>query len=82
MTTLMKYDGQQWIETGDLTYHYTGNQMEIEIPRRLLNISQDQLVIDFKWSDNPEELADPISFCLNGDTAPNRRFNYRLIWKK
>jgi hypothetical protein len=82
ITTLMKYDGQQWIEAGDLIYRYTGNQMEIEIPRRLLNISQDQLVIDFKWSDNPEEMADPVSFCLNGDTAPNRRFNYRLIWKK
>jgi hypothetical protein len=82
MTTLMKYDGQQWIEGSDLTYYYTGNQMEIEIPRSLLNITHDQLVIDFKWSDNPEELIDPISFCLNGDTAPNRRFNYRLIWKK
>lgn len=81
-TTLMKYDGQQWIEAGDLAYHYADNEMEIEIPRSLMNISKEQLVIDFKWSDNPEELADPISFCLNGDTAPNRRFNYRFIWEK
>jgi hypothetical protein len=38
--------------------------------------------MDFKWSDNPEKLENPISFALNGDTAPNRRFNYRLKWKK
>ena len=82
LTTLMKYEHEQWIEISDLNYRYTGNKLEIEIPRQLLNIDQNQFVIDFKWSDNPKELEDPISFCLNGDTAPNRRFNYRLIWKK
>ena len=81
-TTLMKYENEQWMEVSELNYHYAGNELEIEIPRRLLNISQDQFVIDFKWSDNPGELDDPISLCLEGDTAPNRRFNYRLIWKK
>ena len=81
-TTLMKYENEQWVEISELNYHYAGNELEIEIPRRLLNISQDQFVIDFKWSDNPRELDDPISLCLEGDTAPNRRFNYRLIWKK
>jgi hypothetical protein len=39
------------------------------------------LTIDFKWSDNPEKLEDPISFALNENTAPNRRFNYRLNGK-
>jgi len=81
-TTLMKYEHEKWMEVSELNYHYAGNKLEIEIPRRLLNIGQDQFVIDFKWSDNPKELDDPISLCLEGDTAPNRRFNYRLIWKK
>ena len=82
VTTLMKYENEQWIEVSELNYRYAGYELEIEIPRQLLNINQNQFVIDFKWSDNPEKLEDPISFCLNGDTAPNRRFNYRLIWKK
>ena len=82
VTTLMKYENEQWIEVSELNYRYAGNELEIEIPCQLLNINQNQFVIDFKWSDNPEKLEDPISFCLNGDTAPNRRFNYRLIWKK
>ena len=81
-TTLMRYENEKWVEISHLNYRKENNQLEIEIPRRLLNLSQDQFIIDFKWSDNPEELVDPISFCLNGDTAPNRRFNYRLIWEK
>jgi hypothetical protein len=82
LTTLKKYEDGQWVEISDLNYRYMGNELEIEIPRRLLDISKHQFVIDFKWSDNPKVLEDPISFCLDGDTAPNRRFNYRLIWKK
>ncbi|MFA6838341.1 MAG: hypothetical protein WCR12_05810 [Dysgonamonadaceae bacterium] len=82
LTTLKKYENDQWIEISDLKYSYIGNELEIEIPRRSLDLSKHQFVIDFKWSDNPKVLEDPISLCLDGDTAPNRRFNYRLIWKK
>ncbi len=78
----MKYKQDKWVEISDLAYRCNGNEIEFEIPRRLLNITQKQFVIDFKWSDNPEELADSISSCLNRDAVPNRRFNYRLIWKK
>ena len=81
-TTLMKYEQDKWVEISTLAYRYSDNKMEIEIPIHLLSISQDHLVMDFKWSDNPEKLESPISFALNGDTAPNRRFNYRLKWKK
>jgi hypothetical protein len=81
-TTLMKYEQDKWVETSDLAYRYNGNKMEIEIPAHLLSVKGDHLVMDFKWSDNPEKLEDPVSFALNGDTAPNRRFNYRLKWKK
>jgi len=81
-TTLMKYEQDKWVEISTLAYRYSDNKMEIEIPIHLLSISQDYLVMDFKWSDNPEKLENPISFALNGDTAPNRRFNYRLKWKK
>jgi hypothetical protein len=78
----MKFQQDEWVEVGDLAYRYNGNKMEIEIPASLLPLEGDQLTIDFKWSDNPEKLEDPISFALNGDTAPNRRFNYRLKWKR
>ena len=85
-TTLMQYHTNEssgtWAEVASLEYRYYNNELEIKVPRRLLNLDEDAITIDFKWSDNPSELEDPISFCLNGDTAPNRRFNYRLIWNK
>ena len=52
------------------------------MPRKLLGLTGDGFTFDFKWSDNAYELEDPISLCLHGDTAPNRRFNYRCIWNR
>jgi hypothetical protein len=52
------------------------------VPRRLLNLNGDTFSFDFHWADNPTNLVDPISLCISGDSAPDRRFNYRYIWKK
>jgi len=85
-TTLMRYDAAHpenpWVEVADLKYRCSGNKLEVSVPRKLLGLSGDQFTFDFKWSDNAAELKDPISLCTDGDTAPNRRFNYRCIWKK
>lgn len=85
-TTLMRYDASsqdhQWVEAGDLDFRVAGNKLEVSVPRKLLGLSGDQFTFDFKWSDNALELKDPISCCTDGDTAPNRRFNYRCIWGK
>jgi len=85
-TTLMRYDTAHpenpWVEVADLKYRCSGNKLEVSVPRKLLGLLGDQFTFDFKWSDNAGELKDPISLCTDGDTAPNRRFNYRCIWKK
>jgi len=85
-TTLMRYDASHpenpWVAVADLKYRYVGNEMEISVPRKLLGLSESKFTFDFKWSDNAADLKDPISLCINGDTAPNRRFNYRCIWGK
>jgi hypothetical protein len=82
-TMLMYYNKQEnkWINQGTVAYAYIGNQLELSIPRKLLGLTKNQFTFDFKWSDNAVELNDPISLCTAGDTAPNRRFNYRCIWK-
>lgn len=82
ITTLMRYEGNFWKELADVPYRYEANELELAIPRDLLGLEGTRFTFDFKWSDNPAELKDPISFCTDGDTAPNRRFNYRLIWSK
>lgn len=83
-TSLMQYDPRSsvWTKVADIPYRYAGSELEINIPRKLLGLNETHFIFDFKWTDNAAEIEDPISFCLNGDTAPNRRFNYRCIWNK
>lgn len=83
-TTLMRYDGSDpdnpWVVVADLKLAYAGSELEIAIPRGLMGLNGSEFTFDFKWADNPSDLNDPISLATTGDTAPNRRFNYRFIW--
>ena len=85
-TTLMRYDADtdsgQWVEAARVSYHYKGNQLELAIPKALLNLEGDIFSFDYHWCENPADLKDPISLSTSGDSAPNRRFNYHCIWKK
>lgn len=85
-TTLMRYVPENvdnpWAAQGTLAYRRGDKELEIAVPRALLALNGDALTFDFHWCDNPAELKDPISLCTQGDSAPNRRFNYRCVWKK
>jgi len=85
-TTLQRYDPKApngpWIEVAQLDYRYAGKELEVAVPRKLLGLKGDAFTFDFHWCDNPTDLKDAISLCTSGDSAPNRRFNYRCIWKK
>lgn len=80
-TEVMKFVDGKWMGIASVPYAVCGNEMELSIPAELLGVAGRSAGFDFKWADNPQELKDPISLCLHGDTAPNRRFNYRFIWK-
>ena len=82
MTSVMRYDGKRWIVVARVPYAVSGNELELSIPRKLLGLTDKNIEFDFKWADNPSGLTTPISLCTGGDTAPNRRFNYRYIWHK
>ena len=85
-TTLMRYapesPGGPWVEVARLPLRFEGNRLQLPVPRKLLGLPVEAFSFDFKWADNPKDLKDPISLCTSGDTAPNRRFNYRCIWKQ
>ncbi len=81
-TTLMRYENGEWKEAAKVNYRYSDKALEVAIPRQVLGLAGDSLSFDFHWCDNPAELKDIISLCTNGDSAPNRRFNYRCIWKR
>jgi len=81
-TTIQRYTpAGTWTEVAQLDYRYAGKMLELAIPRELLKLTGETFAFDFKWCDNPADLQDPISLCTSGDSAPNRRFNYRCIWK-
>ena len=83
-TTLMRHSPALggWVEVTQLDYRYEGNMLELTVPRRRLGLSGKAFSFDFHWCDNPSGLDDPISLCTDGDSAPNRRFNYRCIWRR
>lgn len=82
-TTLKRYDSAtgRWEKIADIPYAYKGRTLEVAVPRRLIGKRGRDVGLDFKWADNPSSLDDIISLCTSGDTAPNRRFAYRFIWK-
>lgn len=51
------------------------NEMELAIPKSLLNIHTSE--ISFKWLDNVNPQGDIMRFYDHGDAAPNSRFTYR-----
>ncbi len=54
----------------------------VAIPRSALGITRLPVVIAFKWADNCYAKGDWTDFILNGDAAPDDRFNYRAILAK
>ena len=85
-TTIARYtqedSGGAWTVVDTIAYRCGEKELELALPRSLLGLTDTQLSIDFHWADNPKDLKDPISLCTHGDSAPNRRFNYRYLWKE
>lgn len=56
----------------------SGSEMEVAVPRAALGLDDPYKPVkfDFKWADNIQSF-DPMEFTINGDCAPNWRFDYR-----
>lgn len=80
-TTLEKSLGNWQWETvaSDIRYVVSGNKMELAIPKKQLGLKSGKIDIQFKWHDNMQNVGDVYEFMLNGDAAPNNRFNYRYM---
>ncbi|NJM37027.1 MAG: hypothetical protein HC845_03650 [Akkermansiaceae bacterium] len=63
-------------ELSRVPYAVNGANLEFSLPRALFK-SADKLSFDFKWADNQQKDGDILEFAINGDAAPDRRFNYR-----
>ncbi len=70
--------GWNWQEVGRVPYRVDGCEMMIAVPRSMLGLDGARISIDFHWSDNLQNPGDLEDFLTNGDSAPNRRFDYRF----
>ncbi len=78
-TTIMStIDGTEWEGTWDIPYRITKNRVELSIPRWVLGLDGKRVEFDFHWADSVQKLGDVTEFGINGDSAPDRRFNYHF----
>ncbi len=73
---LEKSEGElSFTKIADVSYTVKDNVLQIEVPRNLLGLTEDDVKFNFKWSDNLLG-SDAMSFYENGDCAPGGRFTF------
>ena len=65
-----------WSTAGKVKWRVVGNELELAIPWKALGLKAPPVELHFKWADNCLQVNDWTDFTLNGDAAPNDRFNY------
>jgi hypothetical protein len=66
--------GWHWRKVAPIRSKIVGNELQITIPRKLLQLSN-RLNFEFKWADNVPESGNIMDFIDQGDVAPCGRFN-------
>ena len=72
-----------WDSPIDIVCRVAGNELELAIPITTLTGGKAQLpdFLRFKWADNIQQTGEWSDFTLNGDVAPNDRYNYRAVFR-
>ncbi|MCR5694756.1 MAG: hypothetical protein K6G89_07295 [Clostridia bacterium] len=73
--------GWNWESVGNVKYRVSGNEMVIEVPRKLLGGAGSSLDFGFKWCDNNLAEGDIMDLYTDGDAAPGGRFVFRFATK-
>jgi len=73
--------GWKWKSSGQVSYAFKDNELEIKVPRKLLGLTGKQFSLNFKWTDNIPADGNVMNFLDKGDAAPNARFTYNFIYK-
>jgi hypothetical protein len=71
--------GWNWERVAPVSIQVVGNEMQLAVPRNALGLGADRKGIrfDFKWADNLQRAGDVMDFYIDGEVAPEGRFNYR-----
>jgi hypothetical protein len=69
-------NGWDWAKAGSAEFTLSGKTLVLKVKRSLFNMQGKKLNFEFKWSDNNESDGDIMDFYVNGDSAPDGRFNF------
>jgi hypothetical protein len=75
-TTLMKWANGEWKKAATLDMRIGSKEIEIRVPMHEILLAKTPLEINFHWADNIQDTKDITEFFSNGDSAPERRFDY------
>jgi len=76
-TSVHAWRSGAWEAIGHADVAQDGSALMLSLPRDLLPDSGASPRFDFKWADNIQSFGGIEVLGVNGDSAPNRRFNYR-----
>lgn len=77
-TTVKQWRDGQWQAVGQGMLAVDGNQLELSVARTFVDEADDAPAFDFHWADNIQSFDGIAELGVNGDSAPNRRWNYRF----
>jgi hypothetical protein len=77
MAIVSRWNGQRWMDVATSPISYTDDELELSVPLSTISQRQARVQLDFHWADNIQQLNNIKEFFINGDNAPDRRFNYR-----
>jgi len=81
-TTLKKWDGKTWTNEITIPYKMAGNELQLSLPRAAVMMENNVPEFYFHWADNTQKLNDIASFFTEGESAPDRRFNFNFSSSK
>jgi len=70
----------EWGSPVEVAAAASGRRLELAIPLSALGLAASPRSLDFKWADGIAGTGEWSDFTLNGDVAPNDRFNYRAVF--
>lgn len=72
---LQKYSNGKWVDYETISLALENNMLMYSLPIKYISENSQNLDFEFKWSDNMQD-NDPMDWYINGDVAPEGRFNY------
>jgi hypothetical protein len=76
-TTVKAWRAAKWRTVGTARYRVNGNGMEVAVARALVGQTRAAPAFDFHWADNIRGFTGASELGVDGDSAPDRRWNYR-----